>query len=311
MTQILCTPEVKMIAHSIGPLGIPIKTFQLKYWRAIHAELMTHRLFSRNAGSSRARPVKGIIDQVLQNPWGPSYWGMNQKGMKANIQLHAEDIEEAKKEWRLGAMRAAKTASALNDLKLHKQIANRVLEPFTHIDVIVTSTSYNNWYALRNHKDAQPEIKDLAALMLEVDKASEPKQLDEGDWHLPYITPEDMLNVEEMYEPVNDYNLYKENVINTLLQISSARCARISYKNFEGNFPSIEEDLQLYHDLVIEMPVHASPTEHQATPLITNNVSSHWPKGVSHIDINSNLWSGNLCGWVQHRKLIPNEFVPG
>lgn len=308
MTNIQCTPEVQMIKHSISEYGVPLKTFQLKYWRPIHSELMTHRVFSRNAGSSRARPVKGIIEQVLKNPWGPSYWGQNQKGMKAEVGLSLEDIEEAKRQWLLGAMRAAKTASALENLKLHKQCANRVLEPFTHIDVVVTSTAYNNWYALRNHKDAQPEIRDLAAMMLEVDQKSEPTLLKHNEWHLPYITEKDIQDVHVLHNKVISGPVYDYQVLETLRKISSARCARISYKNFEGNFPPIPDDLALYASLVEEMPVHASPTEHQATPDVKylREVDGLKEQAYKHSYLH-----GNLYGWIQHRKLIPNEFVRG
>ena len=43
-------------------------TFELTYPRYIHSEFMTHRVFSRNASSSRAIPVKRMIEQVRNNP---------------------------------------------------------------------------------------------------------------------------------------------------------------------------------------------------------------------------------------------------
>jgi hypothetical protein len=35
----------------------------------------------------------------------------------------------------------------------------------------------------------------------------------------------------------------------------------------------------------------------------------YWGKvpGITHQDREGQLWSGNLRGWIQHRKLIPNE----
>ena len=75
--------EVKIICDSISPQDIRLTTFQLRYWRPIHSELMTHRVFSRNAGSSRARPSAAIIEQVKKDPWGPLEWGANQSGMQS------------------------------------------------------------------------------------------------------------------------------------------------------------------------------------------------------------------------------------
>ena len=79
--------EVEIVADSISSHNKRITTFKLRYWRGIHAEFMTHRVFSRNAGSSRARPSQAIIDQVRNDPWGPLEWGVNKPGMQAEEEV--------------------------------------------------------------------------------------------------------------------------------------------------------------------------------------------------------------------------------
>lgn len=290
-----------IIADSISPQGIRITTFQLRYWRAIHAELMTHRVFSRNAGSSRARPSQAIITQVRTNPWGPIHWGANQSGMQAEVELSENAIKEAKLEWHKAAVRAGDSASWLNKLGLHKQIVNRVLEPFTYIDAVVTATDYANWFALRLDKDAQPEIQQLAQAMKDAMDTSKPVLLNPGEWHLPYIQITDYAEIQD-YLPyvITESKNKPEKMLELFKKISAARCARTSYKAFDGKVASIDDDLSLFDKLMSGNLKHASPTEHQATP------------DYYHEDEyqTKSLW-GNFRGWIQYRKTIPNEFIAG
>ena len=288
--------QATVIAHSISEQGIPLITFQLRYWRPIHAELMTHRVFSRNAGSSRARPSKAIIEQVRNDPWGPIHWGKNQPGMQAHEQI--QHVEHAEDRWRWAAEDAANAALGLLDIGLHKQVVNRLLEPFTYIDVVMTGTDFANWFALRDHADADPGIQDLAQAMKRALADSEPKYLNPGQWHLPYITEDDYVSVREyMAEGEVDAN---SNPLPLLRKISAARCARVSYKAFDGTVAPVSADLKLFDKLVQANLVHASPTEHQATPDLWDY--DMWVNPEKH---------GNFRGWIQHRKLIQNEYVRG
>lgn len=301
-------PQATVVADSISAQGKRLTTFQLKYWRPIHSELLTHRVFSRSAGSSRARPSKAIIEQVRNDPWGPLHWGRNQPGMQALEELTETDVRVAKDAWRYGAQCAAYTAEILSAPGCHKQIVNRVLEPYTYIDVVVTSTSYANWYALRNHKDAQPEIKYLAQAMKTAHDASEPVLLHPGEWHLPFVLAEEVAQ----YRGLQDLD-------GILRQISAARCARTSYRSFNGSVATVEQDQALYEKLVVDEPLHASPTEHQATPdtqslyrvsrihPVTCEPGTTW----QNMDWDNPEHQGNFEGWIQFRKLLPNEFVPG
>lgn len=289
-----------VIADSISDQGIRITTFQLRYWRAIHAELLTHRTFSRSAGSSRARPSKAIIEQVRTDPWGPLHWGANEPGMQANSELPEKQLQWATNEWLSLAQLAAKSALNLLTLGLHKQVVNRVLEPFTYIDVVVTATDYANWFALRLDKAAQPEIQQLAQVMKDAMDASEPVLLNPGEWHLPYIVDSDVASVSNYLAYLQDGHDSPSRRLDLLKKISAARCARTSYKAFDGKVASIDDDLSLFDKLMGGELKHSSPTEHQATPDYYHE-DEYQAKS---------LW-GNFTGWVQFRKTIPNEFIEG
>lgn len=244
------TCSVQIIADSICN-GHRLTTFQLNYWRALHPEVMSHRAFSRNAGSSRARPAKGMIEQVRTNPAGPIHWGLNRAGMQATEELSPGEIEAAKALWKEAANSAANHAEILADMGLHKQVVNRVLEPFQYIDVVLSATDFSNWFALRDHPDAQPEIQELARAMRKEYDSSVPRELVLGDWHLPYILEEEL----------------GKYPTTTLAMASSARCARVSYKLFDGTNTSIDKDFKLYEKLSGNKPPHLSPLEHPAQAL--------------------------------------------
>lgn len=296
--------EVMLLTASISPEGIPLTTFQLRYWRGIHSELMTHRVFSRNAGSSRARPSKAIIEQVYCDPWGPLHWGKNEPGMQANEELDDETKEQALIHWQSAARGASIEAQQLLQLGAHKQVVNRLLEPFTYIDVVLTATDFNNWFALRDHRDADPTIRDLAAQMHEEFDACKRQLLQPGEWHLPYIRPQDVVNARNhlKYQRITRDEPREEEIGALLLQMSAARCARISYRAFDGTESPIEKDIELFQKLLVNTPLHASPAEHQATPDSWEPISQSWDNKREH---------GNFRGWRQFRKMLPNEWVPG
>lgn len=280
------TIEAKIIEDSISLEGKRITTFQLLYPRFIHAELLTHRVFSRNASSSRAIPVKKMIQMVREEPAMPIHWGKNQPGMQAKEELLLGDKMHAERLWRMAAIKASQMAEDMMELGLHKQVTNRILEPFQHISVVLTATDFNNWFELRAHPDAQPEIQALAKAMQFEMACSEPNELDWGDWHLPYVTPDER----------ND-QFFKNNP-ELLRQISAARCCRVSYLKHDGSVASVSDDLALCEKLIGAKPLHASPFEHQATPDEFDEVHGyHYPE-----------LHGNFTGWIQYRKQIEHRF---
>jgi thymidylate synthase ThyX len=310
--------KATVIADSVHhATGTRITTFELIYPRFIHSEFMTHRVFNRNASSSRAIPTSKFIEQVRNEPVMPSYWGKNQKGMQAEEELTPMEIEDAKFIWDNAASAAAVYAEQLRRGLVHKQIVNRILEPFTHIRVVVTSTSWANFYGLRDHEDAQPEIRELAQVMRKAHNESVPSKLSQGEWHLPYIRRTDCINAYDhcKYQRVTCDKPSDEEVLGLLLKVSAARCARASYNNFEGKPSTISDDLDLFAKLVEKQPIHASPTEHQATPMdfstkfVNNQNPLTWEQGVTSMDREGKLYSGNLLDFIQFRKLIPGETI--
>lgn len=264
--------EVKIIEDSIsavllGKLGTRITTFQLKYPRFIHGELMTHRVFSRNASSSRAIPVEKMISQVWNDPAMPVHWGTNQPGMQAKAELRGLKLMAAKYLWKMAAKCACVIAWGMTKANLHKQVANRVLEPWQHMHTIVTATEWDNFFSLRCHPDAQPEFQHLATLMRTQYQINNP--VPTAQWHLPYVTQQ-----ERATHHLSDQ-----------IKVSVARCARVSYLTHDKKAPIFEKDVELHDRLVGSTPIHASPAEHQA-----------WPSGES------TTFFANFREWVQYRK---------
>jgi hypothetical protein len=250
---------------------------------------MAHRIFSRNASSSRAIPVKTMIKQVWNQPAMPIVWGANQAGMQATRLLSDRKEWLAKFIWLTTSKFAVAFAWSLSKVGLHKQVTNRILEPFQHINVVLTSTEWDNFFELRCHHAAQPEIRHLANLMQQAMQDSEPTLLKGGEWHLPYISTLERLN----------------HTLEDLLKMSAAHCARASYNKHSGGKSTLEEDTELFNQLVTRpytdkrgtvydesSPIHASPIEHQATPLLEAHLSS-----------------GNFKGWAQYRQLFVQDLI--
>lgn len=299
-----------IIADSISPDGVRITTFELEYPRFIHAEFMTHRLFSRNAASSRAIPVAKAIELVQTNTAMPIHWGKNQPGMSAkeecNEPVWGLTREEA---WLKARDWAINFADAFSVASYHKQLSNRLIEPFTMIKVVCTATEFDNFFWLRNHPDAQPEIAELARLMWEEYSESVPFLLKENEWHVPYYKdgywkPSNYCILPDDGGPIYTIDGDGGNSLDDALAISSSCCAQVSYRKLDD---SLEKARDIFKRLVESKPVHASPFEHQATPLTYGMAGDVQVKGTTAFDNKGNAWSGNFRQWVQHRQLIPDH----
>lgn len=257
----------KVIADSVSPQGKRITTLQLRYPRFIHSEFMTHRMFSRNASSSRAIPVEKEVEQVINNPALPIHIGKNQKGMQARDELTKAEASRVSSHLEtLGKLMAKDIKLLSENYGVHKQVLNRYLEPWLHIDVVVTATEWDNFFNLRDHEAAQPEIRELAKQMREAINNSSTVLKDNWAYHLPYFT-------DELIElPFNDRVL-----------VCVARCARVSYRNHDGTF-DVEKDLSLALNLY--KSGHWSPFEHIAHPA------------------DSGIFYANFNGWRSLRNLI-------
>lgn len=321
--------HVELIQASVGPNGIPIHTFRMTYPRFIHAECKTHRLLkiddenwiveqelalmddvnlSRNAASSRAIPVEKMLEQITNQPAMPVHWGKNQSGMQAREELCPEDAALAEEWWRQGAQLMAEHVRHC-PVSLHKQVTNRVLEPWMLMTVVVTATDWKNWRALRAHPDAQPEIYELARQVVELLDNTEPFKLRAGELHVPFVERErsEWGALRYFIGTEDDWELLS---VDEALQVSSSCSAQTSFRALDF---SLEKAQRVYKKLVEDQPVHASPFEHQAVALekVDDLRVTHWPQGITHMDRDRNLWSGNLRGWVQHRQLINGHHVPG
>ena len=292
----------RVVADSINKNGNRITTFELEYHRFIHSELMTHRLFSRNAMSSRAVPVSKMIEQVRNNPATPIHWGKNQAGMQAVDVLMDESLENAKRQWRQSAIYAASQAEIMSNIGAHKQIVNRLLEPFQMMKTVLTATEFDNFFWLRCDPDAQPEIQELASCMFEAMKQSQPEVLESGQWHTPYVEHVFKGGKFETYCLTDE----DDNIIKLLTEeeakaISASCCAQVSYRTLNNTY---EKAMDIYSKLASGRKVHASPFEHVAKPM---SDSPHHENGVTHKDIVGNYWSGNFKGWIQLRQTLDNH----
>lgn len=252
-TTIMGQSVATVIADTIND-GSRITTLELVYPRYIHSEFMTHRMFSRNASSSRAVPIERVANEVIDDPVVFDYVGLNKAGMVAAEELPEELKEEFLEEWKLwGIQTALKVKLWAKKYNIHKQTLNRALEPWTRIKTIVTATEWYNFFKLRLAPDAQPEIQNLAKAMKEAMSLSTPR---EGTMHLPYV---DLSNREPEYSDMFH---------------SVARCARVSYYNFVGTLSQLDEDKKLFDRLKNEG--HWSPFEHTAEFVGDNDMHANF-----------------------------------
>lgn len=227
--------------------GKKLYTFELRYPRIIHSEFLTHRVFSRNAMSSRATPAKVLIEDVLENPYIPQYILGNKSGMVGEDTLTEEQKMKFLSEYNRLVGYTCQKALELNEIGVHKNLINRLIEPYSFIKTIVTATEWDNFFKLRLAPDAEPNMRDLADAIKQskgITDAEEPIKVDSTLYHLPYVSVEE------------------RNILTPLeaMMVSAARCARVSYYNHDGSEPNIDKDIQLFHHLL--RGGHFSPMEH-------------------------------------------------
>lgn len=290
------TQTAVILRDSITPDGqVRGTSFQLRYPRFIHPEFMTHRVFSRNASSSRAVPVKKLIADVRRDPAIPVHLGKNQPGMQAREELTGWRRCAMRNLWLGGMWVMTSIAWVADKLGAHKQVVNRLIEPWAHITVCVTATDWDNFFELRDHPDADPTIADLARKMRQAYNLSSPKALRHGEWHLAYTTFNEV--AARYVSDTGDRFISDMDVWDIAVKVDVARCARTSFKLHDGTPSTIEKDLDLYRKLVGARPLHASPAEHQFTP-------DRQKLGATPGYQNEHL-SGNFRpGVIQYRKTI-------
>lgn len=314
--------KATVLAYSITQTSKMMITWEIEYPRLILAELNTHRQLSKNSFSSRAVPFLKMLEQLDGEPvrFGANQPGMQDKGEDYNADVFINipwnrmilhDVLSPKAAWSKAKELAVGVAEAFFAAGYHKQVYNRLLEAWQMQKTVLSATEVDNFFWLRDDDAADPTIRELARVMREAKEASIPEVLQPGDWHLPYIDI-------EVFQGERRYSIFEGNG-STLrylgsenaIKVSCARCAAVSYRN-EGY--DLAKSLEVYDRLVGSERKHASAFEHQATPMIDAYAKSDkecmpvfWEDGVSHMDRDGFFWSGNLQGWLQYRKLIPNE----
>jgi hypothetical protein len=297
------TVNAAILADSRNAYGDRLTTFEIYYPWFIHSELMTHRLFSRNAASSRAIPIAKFVEMVRADTAIPVRWARNGKGMQDHGVLSAEQEEIARAIWLEGRDLAIGQVGKFLKMKEspHKQIVNRMLMPYAHIRVVVSATNYTNFFALRRDEHADPNFHALADVMWEAFQASQPRLLQPGEWHLPYIMDHERAASEIAKDP--------EEAMRNLIKVSVARCARTSYRNNSDKVSTFGEDHALYENRLVGcVPMHATPAEHQATPDACSVVWDPEARKITRTFARPEL-HGNFTGFVQFRKTLPNEFI--
>lgn len=235
--------KVKLLADSVYGHS-RVTTFELEYPRWIHSELKTHRVFSSNSASSRAIPLNSMIDLVIDKPAIPQ-WTMNQKGMSGKP---TDDTTRAFATaiWIDARDKMIDYVKRLQELGIHKQNANRLLEPFQHIKTILTGTDFDNFFKLRISNAAQPEICELATRMKEIYEKNIPLALGEDLVHCPYAT---------------NGVTYKSNIIEQYTSV--ALCAQVSYRKENSSAEAVN---RIINNLIGGENIHASPFEHICIP---------------------------------------------
>lgn len=196
--------------------------------------------------------------------------------------------------WLWARDEAIRIARAFEAAGYHKQVINRLLEPFMHITVLVSSTEWDNFLELRDHKDAEPHIQMLAREIRKcLEDESTVQTLEPGQWHLPFAKIEDLYLTDESRREDSEYLRRSARVF------SVARCASTSYKTTDG-FDMTFERAEAIYDKLHTKPFHASPFEHvaQADDFETFATTPR-PYGWQHENEH-----GNFVGFRQLRRQI-------
>lgn len=304
--------SARIIADSLNEQGNRLTTFILTFPRIILAEFNTHRMISKNSASSRAIPFDKMVSMAKEDPFIPIKWMKDHKGMQGSEYLNEQYSFECEQRWLIARDNVVREADYLSGYGLTKQICNRLLEPFMWHTVICTGTEWENFFALRAHPDAEIHIQELAYRMLDEYNGHTPKQLKAGEWHIPFgdkIDESRIFKTEEWeggklnWKPHPSFEDWATEWYQMQkLKIATARCARVSYLNFEGK-DDYEADIKL-HDRLLESG-HMSPFEHCAKAMTKDDMFD-WQKTEKSNKVSLG-WCGNFRGFIQYRKTIAGE----
>ena len=318
--------SAKVICDSISEQGVRLTTFEIEYPRIVMSEFNTMRAISKNSSSSRAIPVSKMLEHTKSINLKPVYFGSKKSGMQAGDELVGEDLQYAKSTWESALHSMVHSAKILDELGVAKEVCNRLVEPFQLVKVVCTATDWENFFNLRLHPDSDPNICMLAYKMYQAMQESEPVKLKSGEWHLPFVDKllDENLNLISYgvsHEDDTYGTMHNPVTLEQAIKLSAASCASVSYRT-EGM--TLEKADKIFDMLIKAEVIHASPFEHLATPTskeieiensdyltvgFINKVgdSNTWQQGITHMNKQGELCSGNLRCWVQYRHLLPNN----
>jgi len=281
--------KAKIVQDSSLPTGERLLTFSVMYGRLIHSELLRHRAASHSVKSSRAIPTHKYRAEVMENIYVPVKFGTKKKGMQAGeptflTKFYGEKI------WKLSSKFACFFHWMMEKFGIHKEVANRVLEPYVWVEETITveADALKEIANLRVHDDAQEDVRRIVEEMVyEMDKST-PVELNQGQWHVPYVVRRQVEN-----EMIYTDNTGNKLTLDQAIVCAAARCARSSYANHDNSMSSYDKDIGLAKQLVGSEPMHLSPFEHQARPFTDDTEKSQY--------------SSNFRNFFQQRKAIENS----
>lgn len=315
--------KVQILLDTLAGDAPRLTTIRGRVPRIILPQIQTHGAVLYNTESSRAKPLGRFSADVIADPFAPEVWKLAGKGMTPSGPADAATASAA---W---TYQDALLKSALNaheemtKLNIAKEQANRYLEPWAWINVVMTGTAdgWANFFALRTHEAADDQFQIFARALYVAYARSNPVKIKKGQWHLPFVSAEERGRTYTSADAVplsmnhginkrtahgwaqsgkDDMRLRMadlttdRNDVNRAI-ISVARCARVSYGRTHGKTGAFAEDVATFDKLTAERPVHASPLHHQCYPL-------EW------LDPQQRAYMHTpLSGWTFLRRLIEGE----
>jgi thymidylate synthase ThyX len=281
--------EAEVVADSISPDGVRLVSILASYPLGVHQDILRHRMISHSVSSLRAIPPEALIEQVENYPFVPEF-ARRVIGMGVGEPIKGHELKSARNNWTKAMAASLDAARRMIDLNVDKSRINWLLAPYLWTTDLMTATEWSNFFALRDHSDARPEVRIIARMMREAMDASEPFKLDYGEWHMPLLTSDEYPEALAECNATRYWDDWK--------YISAGRCARVSYdkQNEEENH---ERSISRARSLIES--AHMSPFEHISRPMGFNEIEEDDGRDPHE------SFCGNFRGWIQMRKEISNE----
>ena len=335
--------KVEIVADSANSFGDRLTSLVLTYPRIIHSEMMTHRMFSRNASSSRAVPVDKMIKAVRENTFCPFEFQKSHKGMQGSEYFTGADRQECINLWLESAELALQQAEKMKAKCISKQIINRILEPYQYYTVLITGSKegWQNFFNLRcpsykligldeenvkSRKEWLEKIQFSSALHPSMYPKTDVEwlQINKGQAEIHIMdlaekiydavnesTPKQLQAGEWHIPMISDLESLKLST-DDQIKLSVGRAANTSYTVVGDEKELTLEHAIKIHDKCVEL-VHSSVFEHCARAMSDEeykvfikgkNIGTIAPYLFDDI---SKGWCNNLKGFIPYRYFIDNK----